>query len=101
MESIEHIPVMEREVLDFFSECALTTFVEGTVGLGGHARALLQAHPEIAHYVGIDRDPEALAIAKRTLDPWPVAHLVQGNFADVDEVLHAQGVQQVNGFFLI
>ncbi len=100
-EKIEHVPVMLQEVLSFFAEEKLHVFCEGTVGLGGHAKAILQAHPEIKKYIAMDRDPEALARAKEVLAPWKDAvQFIHGNFADIDKALLDIGVKQVNGFFL-
>ncbi len=97
-----HIPVMVSEFLDFFRESKLTTFFDATVGAGGHAEALLTAHPEIDHYWGFDRDREAVEIATRRLAPWrSKVEIVQGNFADFDHFLKSRGVEQVDGFFLI
>jgi 16S rRNA (cytosine1402-N4)-methyltransferase len=56
--------------------------VDGTVGLGGHAAALLEAAPE-ARLLGIDRDPSALEAATRRLEPFARrVRLVHGNAAD-------------------
>ena len=43
------------------------TFVDGTLGAGGHSAAVLRAHPEMRLLLGIDKDPIAHAIAEQTL----------------------------------
>lgn len=96
-----HIPIMVETVLKGFEGVAITTFYEGTVGAGGHAKAILEAHPEIERYVACDKDEGALAIAAKTLAPWKEkVELIQGNFADLDQQLAERGIQQVQGFFL-
>ena len=52
-----HVPVLREEVLGMFEGRRLGTFVDGTLGLAGHAEAVLRAHPECHTFVGIDRDP--------------------------------------------
>ena len=58
-------PLMQ--VLDAFKDCSLQTFVDGTLGAGGHSAALIRAHPEMHTLLGIDRDPAAHSIAEYTL----------------------------------
>lgn len=97
-----HVSVMLQECLDHFSGRTLRTFFEGTVGAGGHARAILEAHPEIQRYIGCDQDPEALGIARGVLAPWrDKVDLVQGNFSTLDTVLTERKIENVDGFFLI
>jgi 16S rRNA (cytosine1402-N4)-methyltransferase len=57
-----HVPVMVEEVLRFLRPERGGTFVDGTLGGGGHAEALLEASPAV-RVVGVDRDPEALGAA--------------------------------------
>lgn len=96
-----HIPVMEKEVVAAFSGRKIRTFYEGTLGAGGHAKALLKAHGEIERYIGCDKDPDALAIARGVLAPWKdKITLIQGNFADLDLHLGQRGIETVDGFFL-
>lgn len=96
-----HISVMLSEFLHFFQDKALKVFFEGTVGAAGHAKALLQAHPEIDKYIGCDQDPMALKIAQDNLTPWKSkVRLEQGNFSHLDEYLKRHKCRQVDGFFL-
>lgn len=98
----DHIPIMVENVLKGFEGMEISNFYEGTVGAGGHARAILEAHPEIERYFGCDRDNEALEIAEKTLSPWKgKVELIQGNFADLDLHLEERGIKKVEGFFLI
>ena len=47
----KHIPVLTREVLEIFSSQKIRVFFDGTLGAGGHARSILEAHPEIEKYI--------------------------------------------------
>ncbi|PSS17594.1 Ribosomal RNA small subunit methyltransferase [Actinidia chinensis var. chinensis] len=55
-----HIPVMLGEVLDVFASISLRSFVDCTLGAAGHTSAIIQAHPEMQLYIGLDVDPAAL-----------------------------------------
>lgn len=96
--SFPHLSVLLPEVVEAFTPCSLRVFVDGTLGAGGHAEAILQAHPEIELYLGIDQDPQALAIAAERLKPWQnKVHFKRGNFAQFDQFLQELGIQQVQG----
>lgn len=58
----DHVPVLADEVLSVLSPVGDGTLVDLTLGLGGHAELLLDAHPGLT-LLGIDRDPQALAVA--------------------------------------
>jgi 16S rRNA (cytosine1402-N4)-methyltransferase len=65
--------------------------VDGTVGLGGHAEAILAARSD-ACVLGLDRDPEALSLAEQRLRPHAGRYrLVHASFADLGEVLATSG----------
>ena len=61
-----HQPVLREDVLRFLSPLAGKIVVDGTLGLGGHAEALLQADDTV-RVIGIDRDSEALELASQRL----------------------------------
>lgn len=91
-----HTPVLLQEVLEVFAPLSLCTFFEGTVGAGGHARALLEAHPELKTYWACDRDPEARRLAGEVLAPWKEkVRFLEGPFADLEGFI---GEDKVDGF---
>jgi 16S rRNA (cytosine1402-N4)-methyltransferase len=87
--SEEHIPVLLNEVLSFVSEKSIPVFFEGTLGLGGHAEAILREHPEIGCYIATDQDELALSKAKDRLKEWESKiHYFHSNFKAVDQLMH-------------
>lgn len=91
-----HVPVMPAEVLGFLRPSLGGLFVDCTVGLGGHARALLEAGA--SRLLGLDRDRDALAIAHTTLAPWSDrVELVHADYRTIDEVLAVRQIAQVDG----
>jgi len=96
----EHRPVLAEEVVRLLDPHPGGVFVDGTVGLGGHAEALLDREPGIA-LVGIDRDSEALEFAAARLRRFGErAHLIRGNYRDVGVHLAHRGIQAVDGYLL-
>ena len=84
---VEHLPVMVAETLEQLAPGRGGLFVDATLGLGGHAEALLTASPEV-RLIGIDRDPEALERAGRRLAAFGSrVRLVHANFHHLKEAL--------------
>jgi 16S rRNA (cytosine1402-N4)-methyltransferase len=92
----QHIPVMTDEVLQFLRPEQGGLFVDCTVGLGGHSRALLEAGA--SRVIGLDRDLDALARARDTLAPWrDRVELVHADYRAIDEVLDSRQIAHVDG----
>ena len=91
-----HVPVMTAEVLQFLRPERGGLFVDCTVGLGGHARALLEAGA--TRLIGLDRDQEALELARQTLAPWnDRVELVHADYRSLGDVLDSRHVDVVDG----
>jgi 16S rRNA (cytosine1402-N4)-methyltransferase len=91
-----HIPVLTAEALLFLQPQYGGLFVDCTVGLGGHARALLTGGA--SRLIGLDRDLSALAAARETLAPWiDRVELVHSDYRAIDEVLDNRRVSVVDG----
>ena len=101
MERAKHTPVLAREVVSFMAPRDTGVYVDGTVGLGGHAAAILEASAPSGRLIGTDLDSEALAIAKEKLrGHGERCTLIQENFVNLKECLSAHSVTQVDGVLL-
>jgi 16S rRNA (cytosine1402-N4)-methyltransferase len=91
----EHVPVMRAEVVAALAPGRGGLFVDGTVGLGGHASALLEAGA--GRLIGIDRDADALAIARERLERWgDRVELVHADYRQLPSVLDARAIDRVD-----
>ena len=96
-----HIPVLCDEVLDFLKPQSDGVYVDGTVGLGGHSYAILNASAPNGRVIGIDLDLEALTIAKERLQPFEHrCSLINGNFAKMPVLLKDHSICAVDGVLL-
>ncbi len=77
-----HLPVMLSDVTELLGVVGPGVVVDGTLGAGGHARALLEARPDIEVH-GVDRDPDARRAAAEALAPFGQRVTVTGGTADV------------------
>jgi len=95
-----HEPVMVAEVVALFAPVPPGVVIDATVGGGGHARALLEAHPHL-RVLGIDRDPDAVSAAGESLaefgDRASVRHAPFTSLADEIENDAAMSDGQVTG----
>jgi 16S rRNA (cytosine1402-N4)-methyltransferase len=93
-----HIPVLSKEVLKGLQAKAGGSYIDCTVGLGGHAKAILQNISPGGRLLGIDMDPEALKIANNRLkDYGNVVTLVNDNFANLEAICSKYKFQPVDG----
>lgn len=94
-----HVPVMLAEVLDGLSPQPGGVYVDGTLGGGGHTRALAERVGPAGTIIALDRDPAAIESAARHLAELPIK-AVQANFCDLPEVLGELGLEAVDGILL-
>jgi 16S rRNA (cytosine1402-N4)-methyltransferase len=89
-----HRPVLLEETVNMLNAAQGGLFIDGTLGLGGHSEAILDASPN-TRVIGIDRDPEALERARRRLERFGARFVaMRGNFKQIAELVpeKAQGV---------
>jgi 16S rRNA (cytosine1402-N4)-methyltransferase len=92
----QHVPVLVDEVRALLQPERGGTFVDCTVGLAGHARMLLDGGA--TRLIGIDRDTDALALAREALAVFgDRATLVHADYRELAAVLDGQGVGEVAG----
>lgn len=101
MIGFHHIPILRETVVSLLNPRRGGVFVDGTLGGGGHAEAVLERLPEGGRLYGIDRDGAAIAAASARLARFGEAFTaIRGNFFDMKRLLAAQGVTEVDGILL-
>jgi 16S rRNA (cytosine1402-N4)-methyltransferase len=93
--SPNHVPVLLKEAIDFLNVRRGGTYIDATVGLGGHSYEIAKRLGAPGHLIGLDKDPAALALAQAKLESsagvspaiadWPQITLLQCSFAEVGE----------------
>jgi 16S rRNA (cytosine1402-N4)-methyltransferase len=93
--SPNHVPVLLKEAIDFLNVRRGGTYIDATVGLGGHSYEIAKRLGAPGHLIGLDKDPAALGIARAKLEgsggvlpatpDWPKVTLLQSSFAEVGE----------------
>lgn len=98
-DSTVHVPVLLNEVIELLAPAPGKVIVDGTLGGGGHARALAEKVGSEGLIIGFDRDPIPIDRAVRTMQGLPI-QVVQSNFCDIPEVLAELDIKQVDGVLL-
>jgi 16S rRNA (cytosine1402-N4)-methyltransferase len=99
--TFSHVPVLVSELLGFLQPRSGGLYIDGTVGGGNHAAAILAASSPDGFLLGIDRDDEALSAAKKKLSPYrDRVNLVCGNYARMGEIAAKLGIGAVDGVLL-
>ena len=99
--SAEHLPVMVGPVLRALDPAPDARIVDATLGLGGHAEALLRRLGPDGRVIGIDRDAEMLARATERLRPFGERFRgVQARLSYMSDVVRGQGLDSVDGILM-
>ena len=91
----KHIPVLVQEVLEHLAMQPNNSVLDGTVGLGGHAKELIYAMQNRGVFVGMDADENALVAAKKYLMPLPKeirVHFIEENFRNITAITKRLGI---------
>jgi 16S rRNA (cytosine1402-N4)-methyltransferase len=92
---------MPQEVLSSLNISPDGIYLDGTVGLGGHATLILNHLSPKGHLIGTDRDAEALDHCKQRLSGFPTpVSLFHDSYHNFKAILDGLGIDQVNGFLL-
>jgi 16S rRNA (cytosine1402-N4)-methyltransferase len=94
-----HVPVLAAEVHQWLSPRPGQTFVDGTLGGGGHTRLLAEAVGADGLVISLDRDGRAIENAERNLAGLPIK-VAQSNFCDLPDVLEQVSISAVDGVVL-
>jgi 16S rRNA (cytosine1402-N4)-methyltransferase len=95
---MNHVPVLVREVLEALQPRSGGSYIDATVGLGGHAAAILDASAPQGRLLGLDADPQAIVAAReRLLDYGDRVRLVNRSYTDLSTVAGVEGFDQVDG----
>ena len=96
----QHAPVMLRRCLELLGPSVAqrpAVVLDATVGLGGHAAALLDAHPALT-LIGLDRDAQALAVASHRLAAYSErTHLLHAVYDELPQILQRFGIPRLDG----
>ena len=101
MNDSPHNPVLYKEIIHALQPHPGGRYVDGTLGAGGHARGIVEACAPDGQLLGLDVDPQALAIARKTLAPYENrVHLAQASYTSLSAQLKQLGWENVDGIVL-
>ena len=96
-----HLPVMVESVVELLSPSAGGKIIDATLGMGGHAHAILRKLGSEGCLVGLDRDPQMLQLARERLAPFgKAAQLVHARLFELLEICRARGFEGVDGVLM-
>jgi 16S rRNA (cytosine1402-N4)-methyltransferase len=96
-----HTPVLLAEVLEGLGCAPGGVYLDGTLGEGGHAEAILRASSPDGRLIGLDQDEEAVAFSKRRLEDFGErATLMHASFFNLGEIAEGLGIREVDGVLL-
>ncbi len=93
-----HVPVLVEEISFWLNPLPGGVYVDCTVGLGGTSLKLLEKSGKNAHIIGLDRDYQAVALAKKTLSEFESSvNILHGNFSHIKDFVRNFGYEKVDG----
>ena len=96
-----HRPVMVAEVIEYLAPQKGKVIVDGTLGAGGHAAAILERIGPAGRLIGIDRDPAAITAARHRLGAMEAqVSYYRENYRDIQSVIDSEGIEEVDGILL-
>ena len=96
-----HTPVMTDQVIYYLNCLPGRIYCDGTIGMGGHAKNILEVTSPDGMLLGIDMDSKALAVASERLAEFgDRAILVQGNYKDLPSILASNNLSEIDGVLL-
>ena len=96
-----HVPVLKNEVMSFLDIQPDGTYVDGTCGLGGHSKLILENLSKKGILISIDVDQEALNVCKNSLnDDSKKIYIKKNSYSDLPEILKKMKINKVNGILL-
>jgi 16S rRNA (cytosine1402-N4)-methyltransferase len=101
MNDLPHQPVLYKEIIHALQPHHGGRYVDGTLGAGGHARGILEASAPDGQLLGLDVDPQAVALARKNLAPYEGrVHLAQASYASLSLQLAQLEWDAVDGILL-
>jgi len=98
-ESYSHYPVMLTESINNLNIKQSGYYIDGTLGLGGHAIKILE-HIKNGFLIGFDRDLNSIKIAKKRLNEFDNFKLVHSSYKQLEDTFKQFGIEQVDGMLL-
>ncbi|MEW5758222.1 MAG: 16S rRNA (cytosine(1402)-N(4))-methyltransferase RsmH [Candidatus Omnitrophota bacterium] len=93
----KHNPVMYEEIIKFLNLKTGQVIIDATIGLGGHARGILEKISPTGTLIGIDKDNESLMLAKHHLESFKNTVLINDDFKNLDIILKNLNIAKVDG----
>ena len=100
MAHFDHKPVLLEETIEGLRIQPEGTYVDGTLGGGGHSCCILEKLNDQGRLIGIDQDGAAVAAAGERLERFKNVTIVRNNYCNIGQVLSDLGIQKVDGILL-
>ena len=95
-----HIPIMVKEVIQYLKISKTGTYMDCTIGYGGHARQILEELSLNGKLIGIDKDEEAIKFCKKSLSAFSNVQLFHNSYHKIKDILSISKTQKVDGMLL-